>query len=228
MSEKSGTEKKVMSRKVIYTADGSTSILIPDMNEMYHSRKGAVIESKHVYIDNGISLVKSKELNVLEIGMGTGLNVFLACLYGEENGLTINFETLEPYPLSEHEWSQLNFHEILPISQDTVVKCHSSNSSEKTQINERFSLLKYTVLLEEFETNSVYDIILFDAFAPNKQASPWSIKNIQKAYQILKPKGILTTYCAQGQFKRDLKSAGFKVTNPEGPLGKREITVAYK
>jgi hypothetical protein len=48
------------------------------------------------------------------------------------------------------------------------------------------------------------------------------------AIDYLKENGMLTTYCAQGQFKRNLKTLGMKVQSVNGPVGKREMTTAYK
>ena len=47
-------------------------------------------------------------------------------------------------------------------------------------------------------------------------------------YDLLSQGGVLVTYCAQGQFKRNLKELGFDVENLPGPPGKREMTRAIK
>ena len=39
---------------------------------------------------------------------------------------------------------------------------------------------------------------------------------------------VLVTYCSSGQFKRDLKSIGFKVDACQGPKGKKEMVRAIK
>jgi tRNA U34 5-methylaminomethyl-2-thiouridine-forming methyltransferase MnmC len=44
----------------------------------------------------------------------------------------------------------------------------------------------------------------------------------------LRPGGVLVTYCAQGQFKRNLKSLGFCVEALPGPPGKFEMVRATK
>ena len=40
--------------------------------------------------------------------------------------------------------------------------------------------------------------------------------------------GHLTSYCAKGQFKRNLKAVGFEVEGVPGPPGKREMTLGFK
>lgn len=229
MNDKWDTSSKVLSRRIVTTEDGSTLIEIPEMNEMYHSRKGAIKESQFVYIDHGYNLCTSSPINVLEIGMGTGLNVLLTLIESKRQQRTTYFHTLEPYPLNTNEWAQLNFEKHLSIAKETLQLIHETKSDEELEINEYFKFQLSKTKLELCQlNNNQYDVVYFDAFAPNKQANPWQLDNIQKVYDCLRPGGILTTYCAQGQFKRNLLQVGFSVTNPEGPMGKREITVAYK
>jgi len=226
MNDNLGTEHKVLKREIVVTADGSTSLKIPELDEMYHSKKGAIQESQFVYIDHGMSLIKKPKIDILEIGMGTGLNVALTIKQSSANSISIHYDTLEPYPLSTAEQLALNYEEILGLPVGMMGQIHHSKTDN--QINADFNLSVYAQKLEDWQANRLYDVIYFDAFAPNKQKGPWVLSNLKKLYACLKAGGVLTTYCAQGQFKRDLKSIGFEVTNPPGPMGKREITVAYK
>jgi hypothetical protein len=43
-----------MERVIEKTADGSTTLLIPLLNEHYHSMKGVRTEPQHVFIDIGM------------------------------------------------------------------------------------------------------------------------------------------------------------------------------
>ncbi len=231
MDDKSGTQNKDsrrLDRQVVFTDDGSASISIPGMNEMYHSRKGAIKESVHVYIEHGLKMSNKNPIQILEIGMGTGLNVFLTYLEGIKNNRVVEFHSLEPYPLIKEEWSKLNYAELLDEKPEIMMGIHTSIWETPIELTETFSLTKFQIKLEDFSPKEQYDVIYFDAFAPNKQQDPWQIGNIQKCYDLLSKDGVLTTYCSQGQFKRNLVSVGFEVTNPVGPMGKREITVAYK
>lgn len=229
MNDKLSTSAKVMNRRIVKTDDGSTSVEIPDMNEMYHSRKGAIKESKYVYIEHGFNLCSGSPIRVLEIGMGTGLNVLLTYMTSEQNQCQVNYHTLEPYPLNEEEWLQLNYNDYLDIPANLLSRIHSVNDRQSVSLSDQFDFKVSHNKLEAIDLEiSNYDVIYFDAFAPNKQENPWQMGNIQKLFSCLKPGGLLSTYCSQGQFKRNLTEVGFNVTNPEGPMGKREITVAYK
>ena len=216
-----------LSRHIVTTEDGSTSIEIPEMNEMYHSRKGARTESVHVYINHGLNLVGRGEVSLLEVGLGTGLNAILSFYRAQKLGIKMDYVALEPFPLNSSEVEVLNF-DIGKEDHNWTKAIHNCSPDKWIQVNDSSRFLKHHARLEDYQQDLQFDLIYFDAFAPNKQASPWVKSNILKCYEILKPNGILTTYCAQGQFKRNLAEAGFKVTNPEGPMGKREITVAYK
>lgn len=229
MNDKSGTKGKLLDREIVTTADGSTSIWIPAMDEMYHSHKGAINESLHVYIENGFKqIAEVEQIAILEVGMGTGLNVLLTYLESQKSHTQTFMTTLEPYPLSVQEYENLNFDKQLGLDSEITQRIHKASFDALEQFGELFILEKKKCTLEDFEPTKKYNLVYFDAFAPNKQASPWQISNLEKVYHLLETGGILTTYCSQGQFKRDLKSIGFEVTNPEGPMAKREITVAIK
>ena len=81
-----------MERQIVETADGSHSLFVPELNEHYHSRHGAIQESRHVFIEMGYrkKISPNSNLKILEIGFGTGLNAFLTAL--EERELEGNVE----------------------------------------------------------------------------------------------------------------------------------------
>ncbi len=67
-----------MKREVKLTADGSKTLFINDLNEGYHSHHGALQEARHVFIKNGLDRVNDLEINILELGFGTGLNALVS------------------------------------------------------------------------------------------------------------------------------------------------------
>ena len=92
-----------------------------------------------------------------------------------------------------------------------------------------FILHKVKGRLEDFQgASESVNLIYYDAFAPSKQPDVWSVDNFKKCYSLMQAKGMLVSYCANGQFKRDLKTAGFMVKPYPGALGKREMTRAHK
>ena len=220
-----------MSRKVIQTKDNSKTLLITSNEDTYHSIHGARTESDHVFIKNGLELLRNKaEIELFEMGFGTGLNCILTLAYANDHKLKINYHTIETNPVTNDEISALNYEAIVPTPVKPYYQIiHESHWHIDTRITPYFSLYKKKQnLLSHTEKNSHFDLIYFDAFGPKSQPELWKSEVLEKLFNWLKPGGIFITYCAQGQFKRDLKSVGFKVENIPGPPGKREITRGIK
>ena len=73
------------SLKIEITADGSATILVENLDEHYHSVKGALTESLHIYRDCAfVHRAKSPfhaPLRLLEVGFGTGLNAVVTAMF---------------------------------------------------------------------------------------------------------------------------------------------------
>ncbi|MCH1613878.1 MAG: tRNA (5-methylaminomethyl-2-thiouridine)(34)-methyltransferase MnmD [Flavobacteriales bacterium] len=214
------------------TADGSSTLYNSLVDEHYHSIHGALNESIHVFINKGfldfVDLFKPvKNLNILEIGFGTGLNCILTFKESLKLNIFLNYTSLEPYPLEMKIIDNLNFN--LDSKQLDVFKLiHQSFWGKAVEINKQFSLEKYKLELKDFNTNKFYDIIYFDAFAPNKQPELWKVDVFSKLFNLTSNNGVLVTYCAKGQVRRDLEKVGYFVERLEGPPGKREMLRATK
>ena len=100
-------------RELQLTADGSHTLFIPEMDEHYHSVNGAVQESRHVFIEAGLHHLERKEIVVLEIGFGTGLNAFLTLLDAEVHQRKIHYYSVELYPLDMDVIESLNYGEMI-------------------------------------------------------------------------------------------------------------------
>ena len=221
-----------MKRQIIVTGDNSKTLLIPELNETYHSINGATREALHVFIENGLKRFdKLEKIRVFEMGFGTGLNALLSLNHAKTTPIYIAYESIEKYPLALEEAMLLN-HPVTTglhhLSTEFKVM-HSSPWNETVQICPGFTLEKIMgdIRLITLEPGT-YDIIFYDAFGPKVQPGLWETGILQMLYHALAPGGCLVTYCAQGQFKRNLREAGFKVERLPGPPGKREMTVALK
>ena len=214
------------------TADGSSTLYNSLLDEHYHSIHGALNESIHVFINKGfldfVDLLKSiKNLNILEIGFGTGLNCILTFIETLKLNISLNYTSLEPFPLEMEIIDDLNFN--LDSKQLDVFKLiHQSFWGKAIEINKKFSIEKYKLELKDFNTNKLYDVIYFDAFAPNKQPELWKVDVFSKLFNLTSKNGVLVTYCAKGQVRRDLEKVGYFVERLEGPPGKREMLRATK
>lgn len=216
-----------MDREIIVTEDGSHSLFVKDMGETFHSKHGAVQESAHVYIKNGIELISKETINVLEYGFGTGLNALLTLEFALNNNKKIVYESIEAYPLTTNEFNLLNYNDFVktPVS---LQKLHEIPVDTNKMVTEHFSLLKHFSKIEDFNTTNKFDIVYFDVFGFDYQSELWSAEILQKAYDFLNEDGIFVTYACKGIVNRRLKEIGFKVHKTAGPPGKREMIIAVK
>ena len=221
----------MIKRELVITKDGSHTLFLPELNEHYHSIFGAIQESKHVFIKEGLNYLNRKNITVFEIGFGTGLNAMLTILEAIQNNFGVDYYAIEKYPLDIKTIYQLNYPELLKLNKykkDLFYRIHKTEWGIKTEFNNNFSLTKIKNDITEFSIPFLYDIVYFDAFAPEKQPEMWSIDIFKMIYSNLAAGGILVTYCAKGIVKRTLQSAGFDVEGIPGPSGKREIIRARK
>lgn len=207
------------------------------MNETYHSTHGAITESEYVFLDKGLGYYgdtypENQKIRILEIGFGTGLNAWLTALAIEKSNFTeVDFTTLEKYPLTTEITDSLNYPDFKKEagSREIFSQVHLSGWESVEKISSKFSLTKKKIDVFDFiDEPNAYHVIYFDAFAPSKQPEMWGLPILQKMNQLLVRGGILVTYCAQGQFKRDLRAAGFEVEALPGPPGKKEMTRGVK
>ncbi len=218
-----------MSDKIILTYDGSHTIKSERFGVSYHSIHGAIQETNHVFIKSGLIYISKyiKDISILEIGWGTGLNSFVSLIEAKNNKLKVDYTAIEAYPITLEQAAQLNYDQVLKTD-EKLVNLHKLSWEESHQVNDNFSLKKRKMSFEDIEDIDLYDIIYFDAFAPNAQSEFWEAPFLQKMFNALKPNGILVTYCAKGSFKRALIAVGFDVQKIPGPPGKREMIRAYK
>jgi tRNA U34 5-methylaminomethyl-2-thiouridine-forming methyltransferase MnmC len=222
--------QEVAARGIFITEDGSTSFKLSNFNEQFHSLHGAIAESEHIYIKEGLQALPLSEepIHLLEVGFGTGLNALLTIQNAHPR--TIYYHAIEPFPLTEAELQQLNYVErINPLLQDDFLQIHQAPEDTWMNLSSSFFFKKTTAFLEDILLPEAhYNLVYFDAFSPETQPHLWTQHIFEKLYQAMKPKAVLVTYCAKGKVKRDMKSAGFSLFSLPGPKGKREITRCVK
>ena len=219
-----------MKREIIQTLDGSTTIHIAEWDECYHSKHGAIQEAQHVFIKNGLSLFPDRNVSILEIGFGTGLNAFITFLESKKRNQSIDYVGVEAYPISADEIVSMNYvEELNAVEQSSIFDTmHQSNWEEKIILDDDFTLTKRKQFFEEIDDENKFDLIYFDAFGYRVQPELWSTAIFEKMYKALKPNGVLVTYAARGVVKRSMIEVGFTVEKLAGPPGKREMFRATK
>jgi tRNA U34 5-methylaminomethyl-2-thiouridine-forming methyltransferase MnmC len=242
-------------RRIIITEDGSHSVTGEGGGENYHSIHGAITESIHVYIRGGLrtwarearragligevgGVGLSREarreggtVHVFEMGLGTGLNVFLTLVEASALSLRVHYEAIEAYPLEEEITRQLNYPSLLDLPEARMIfeRIHAAPWGQAANITPDLSLLKRRERLEDLvHADAPIDVLYFDAFAPDLQPELWTPSIFEKLFARMAPGGMLTTYCSKGKVRRCLQDAGFIVEKIAGPPGKREMIRAVK
>jgi tRNA U34 5-methylaminomethyl-2-thiouridine-forming methyltransferase MnmC len=221
-----------LKREFLTTADGSITIHLPEWNEQYHSKNGAIAEAVHVFIQAGLRFWldqnSSAEVSILEIGLGTGLNALLTFNEAVRSDLSIYYTGYEAYPLSLAELKELNYCSLLEVSDMDFHKIHESPWEFPSAINSNFSITKRKKFFSEIDEINVYDLVYFDAFGARVQPELWTEEIFLSMFKALKTGGVLVTYSAKGSVRRALQQVGFVVERLAGPPGKREMLRASK
>lgn len=220
-----------MKREILVTKDGSTTIHLPEWNEQYHSKHGAIQEAYHVFIKNGLQQFQNQnDVSILEIGFGTGLNCFITFLEAQKYHMLIDYEGIEAYPVQQEEIECLNYVPELKAEAFSKIfkSIHSLPWNKTHHLSKAFSLTKRKEFFHEITNENTFDLIYFDAFGARVQPELWTVVIFKKMYIALKANGILVTYAAKGSVRRAMQEAGFEVERLPGPPGKREMLRAIK
>ncbi len=220
-----------MKVEIKYTADGSSTLYLPDLNEQYHSLNGAVTESEHVYLNMGFNYYQKPNPVVFEVGFGTGLNALLTADRAQITKQSVFYMAIENYPLDKAVVEVLDYGRFVPEQgKELFAALHECNWDEPVQVTPYFCLLKiksdFTGI--DWKLPVKFDIVYFDAFGPDKQPDMWTQHIFSRLYEQFLPGGILVTYSAKGEVRRRLKTAGFVTEKLPGPPGKKEMIRAIK
>lgn len=222
----------MLSHQIITTADGSTTIQIPEWNEQYHSKHGAIQEAKHVFLETGLAALdldffrkENKAITILEAGFGTGLNALLTYFWAKENNIKINYISLEAFPVATNEILNLNYPEQVNDAKAAEIfqKIHAIPWDEKNEISPGFHLQKMHQKFDQLSLSNKANIVFYDAFGPRVQPDLWDINVLKLFRNALLNRGVFVTYCAKGSVRRTLESLNFNVQRMPGPPGKREM-----
>ena len=211
------------------TSDGSHTLYVPGLDEHYHSVNGAVNESLTVFIRNGFEFCAANPVNILEIGLGTGLNALLTLMRSTALQKKVNYTAIEKFPLEADIIDSLN-HASFAGSEGKSLSdlIHNADWNRQVTLTELFSLIKTEADFTTAALPGYYDLVYFDAFGPDKQPEMWEEELFRKIYLSMNDGGILVTYSVKGTVKRALKACGFDLTLLPGPPGKREVLRAVK
>lgn len=212
------------------TADGSPTLLNTEFGSTYHSDHGAIQESLHVFINAGLNHLianASSQIRIFEMGFGSGLNAALTLAHLQEGNVKVEYTSVESTPIDASIIGQFGS-ELHSSLQNAFFKIHEAVWGQMAELSDQFQLLKLESSLEDLEMIGPFDLIFYDAFEPRTQPELWTLEVFQKLAVWLDTDGVLVTYCAKGQVRRDLEVSGFSVERIPGPPGKREMIRATK
>ena len=220
--------------QIVETADGSNTIFNAQVGENYHSRHGALQESRHVFVNSGLAYFLHDKANlaqvsILEVGFGTGLNFLLSADSCIQQQISLDYCGIEAYPLSPEMISETGYDQY--VSQPAwqgFLNNYKSALIAPVQIDTGCKLQIADCKLSDFQSAQQYDIIYFDAFAAAYQPEMWDETAIGHTIQFIKPGGVFVTYAITGNLKRALKALGCIVEKVPGAPGKREMLRAVK
>ncbi|RYY82853.1 MAG: hypothetical protein EOO15_22330 [Chitinophagaceae bacterium] len=220
-----------MERKIIVTKDGSHTFEYPDVRGTYHSRHGALGESRHVFLEAGfldaVQRFPNQPLSVFEMGFGSGLNALLTAVEAERRRLPVQYVAIESFPVPASEAEALNYGALLG-ARDLFQQLHTAPWEMETRISDYFTIRKEEGALQDLQLSGLYHVVYYDAFAPSSQPELWMAERFRQLYEVLHPGGTLVTYCSKSVVRKAMTEAGFTVTKPQGPWGKREMVRAVR
>ncbi|WP_421938797.1 tRNA (5-methylaminomethyl-2-thiouridine)(34)-methyltransferase MnmD [Pedobacter sp.] len=216
---------------ITQTADGSNTLYNESIGEHYHSKHGALQESKHVFIEAGLKFASAdcSEISVLEVGFGTGLNFILSLEYCENNNVQLNYTSIEAFPLAIDIIEQTGYSAYVPANiWGNFIDHYEQALTIPQNIGNHCKLGIPHTTLAAFSSDQKFDVLYYDAFSVQHQPEMWSDEMIGHACSFIKPGGTFVTYAITGKLKRAVKANGFTIEKLPGAPGKREMLRAIK
>jgi len=214
----------------VRTADGSYTLDSANLGEHYHSLFGALMESRHVYIEQGLLATGKHELDILEVGLGSGLNALLTWSESERLGLSVNYLALEPFPLSVELHERLHHTTAIgaPERQEGYTAMMNMCNGGSVELSGQFHFRMERREVQHLDANEAFDLVYFDAFAPAVQPDMWTVGVFRRLHRAMRRGGLLVTYSAKGDVRRAMIEAGLHAERVPGPPGKYRMLKAIR
>ncbi len=217
--------------KTVATADGSITFWNQDYKEHYHTPAGARLEATEKYIvpSKLKERLSSGNINLLDVCFGLGYNslaamdiaargtsehqVHVTALEMDRRVVSAAAQHIQPLESDHFEWRK-TLNELY---------LHGQSESGNRQAEIFWGDARYTITkLSPF----TYDLIFLDAFSTQRNSELWTVDFFRKLKTVMKPDGVLLTYCAALPVRAGLLEAGFFVGETD-PVGrKRGGTIA--
>ncbi len=219
------------------TGDGSATLRSERYAQTFASERGALSEAKHVFLEGsgvGQKLTEGREIRVLEVGFGTGLNFFVtaqACEASPQARLC--YTALEHTLLDAKTVRSLEYGKLLNSRLVERYLAWRELAALSGSYVFEFGRVRLTLLLGDAAARTLpaesFSSVYHDAFSPEVNAELWTESFLGELVRALRPGGTLVSYCVQGAVRRRLQALGLTVGKRPGPVGgKREVLSAQK
>lgn len=238
---------------IVETADGSRTLFDPATGQTYHSHHGALQEAREVFLAaSGVAerLAAGQNTRVLEIGLGTGLNLLACADAAATHGADLHYRALERHPPAPEVLAALEYgrHLAHPELASAWIGARAAladaprtprpwriaegtfgpDITVEVALGEAFAEEgTFTPPAEALLTPGWAHAIFHDAFSPAANPEAWHPRVLARLASVLAPGGALVTYTVAGEVRRALAAAGLDVSKRPGPMGgKRHTLVA--
>ncbi|NNL88076.1 MAG: bifunctional tRNA (5-methylaminomethyl-2-thiouridine)(34)-methyltransferase MnmD/FAD-dependent 5-carboxymethylaminomethyl-2-thiouridine(34) oxidoreductase MnmC [Marinicaulis sp.] len=219
---------------IIWRDDGTP--FAPDYDDIYFADNG-VEETRHVFLagnDLPQRIQTTQNLNVGEIGFGTGLNFLTLCMdwrrAEKSQSARLNFVSVEAHPLTREDFlrahqGRAGFRNIIEEIIDQYPPMHAGVHRLILTGNVTLTLIYGDALksLENYEAS--IDAWFLDGFAPAKNPKLWSEDLMREIARLSSPGATIATFTVAGAARRALIAAGFDLEKRKGFGRKREMLV---
>lgn len=233
------------------TADGSRTLRDGRIDQTYGSGRGALAEARHVFLQaSGVAerLAAGRPTRVLEVGLGTGLNLLISADAAVTAGAELHYRGLERnlppasllrrlgygrhlrHPEIAAAWADLRA--ALPDADEEPEATPRRWAPPPEALGPGVTLevaLGDATRARTLEEGSWAHAIYHDAFSPDVAPELWSAGFLARLAHALAPGGTLVSYTVKGEVRRRLLEIGLRVQKLPGPPGgKREMLRASR
>ena len=191
---------------------------------------GAVTESRHVYLEKGLFTLDKQHVDILEVGLGTGLNALLTWVEADKSAIDVNYLALEPFPPEHDLCMSMGHPEAIGEAgrRDGFQRMMSAKDNVEVRLSANFRFRCEPLKVQRLEAERAFDLVFFDAFAPTVQPEMWTLDVFHRIFRAMRPGAVLVTYCCKGDVRRAMMATGLDAKRVQGPPGKHSMLRATR
>ncbi len=199
--------------------DGSFSLYSRDCDEGFHSAAGARREANEKFVVPAAleRFAPGRQLVVAEVAVGTGTNTAALLTAATAAGLDLDWWGLEldhrPLALA---LADAGFRAQWPAA--VIGRLEGLTASARLRLGD--ARRRLPELLGTLAGRC--DLVLLDAFSPQRCPQLWSLEFLEKLVRLLRPDGRLLTYSSAAAVRRSLQDLGLELRAIRPPANEPE------